>query len=76
MRDVDDKVSPIKVSEVVFHLQGRLNANEEQFKLTRTLKRLGQQLTHLRVLNDNCVVFHCGLFYSTNIEQKNLTTKY
>ena len=71
MRDVDDKVSPIKVSEVVFHLQGRLNANEEQFKLTRTLKRLGQQLTHLAVLNDYCVVFHCGLFYSTNIEQKN-----
>jgi hypothetical protein len=71
MRDVDDKVSSIEVSEVVFHLQGRLNANEEQFELTRTLKRLGQQLTHLAVLNDYCVVFHCGLFYSTNIEQKN-----
>jgi hypothetical protein len=71
MRDVDDKVSPIKVSEVVFHLQGRLNANEEQFKLTRTLKRLGQQLTHLAVLNDNCVVFHRGLFYYPNIKQKN-----
>ena len=71
MRDVDDKVSPIKVSEVVFHLQGRLNADEEQFKLTRTLKRLGQKLTHLTVLNDYCVVFHRGLFYTTNIEQKN-----
>lgn len=71
MRDVDNKVSSIEVSEVVFHLQGGLNANKEQFELTRTLKRLGQQLTHLAVVNDNCVVFHRGLFYPTNIEQKN-----